>query len=254
MLNVLRGGAVAIFSLFLAAGVMGAVAFAQVAPITGTVASVSGTTLTVVASDSTSYTVDASGATVTKNGLSASVSDTAIGDTVSVEGTVIGTSITATSITDGAALIPLSSDATLSSMTVSVGTLSPAFDPTITSYTLTLPTYQIGLTPVTATANDPNATVTYQGTTGYFNHENITVTAQDGTQQVYTINFTYVVAVTNVTSASGSSAGGDVVLITGTDLSGATAVDFALPPRQFSLTMRRVSLRALPQEPQERST
>ena len=75
--------------------------------VSGTVASVSGNTLTVTSkmgpggSTSTTYTVDATNATVTKAGVSSSVSNITVGDTVMAQGTVSGTNVTATSIRDG---------------------------------------------------------------------------------------------------------------------------------------------------------
>jgi len=49
----------------------------------------------------TTYTVDATNATVTKNGVTSTVSAIAVGDMVTVQGTVSGTTVTATSIRDG---------------------------------------------------------------------------------------------------------------------------------------------------------
>ena len=75
--------------------------------INGTVASISGTTLTVTSKakpnggTAITYTVNASSATVTKNGVSSSVSSIAVGDTVRVKGTVSGTNVTAKTIMDG---------------------------------------------------------------------------------------------------------------------------------------------------------
>jgi hypothetical protein len=80
----------------------------QVPGVFGTVASVSGNTLTVTSkmgpgdsTTSTTYTVDATNATITKAGVSSSVSSIAVGDTVMVAGTVNGTSVVATTINDG---------------------------------------------------------------------------------------------------------------------------------------------------------
>ncbi len=75
--------------------------------IAGTVASVSGNTITVTSKGGwnstagTTYTVDATNATVSKDGVSSSVSSIATGDMVMVQGTVNGASVTATAIHDG---------------------------------------------------------------------------------------------------------------------------------------------------------
>lgn len=110
LLRLLTGGAI-LGSLF-----VGGIAFAQTSfpqnggmppGVVGTVSSISGTTLTVQSmafgqnTSATTYTVDASSATVTKNNISASLSDISVGDMVMVEGTVSGANIAATSIHDG---------------------------------------------------------------------------------------------------------------------------------------------------------
>jgi hypothetical protein len=68
---------------------------------------ISGNTLTVTSkgfgqnTTATTYTVDATNATVTKMGVSSSVSSIAVGDMVMVAGTVNGNSVVATTIRDG---------------------------------------------------------------------------------------------------------------------------------------------------------
>jgi len=94
-------------------------------------------------------------------------------------------------------------DATLSSFTISNGTLSPAFSASTTSYTDAIANITAGIT-VLLTTDDPNATVTANGTTitsGVRSPEipinvgsntlSIIVTAQNGvTSQAYTIIIT----------------------------------------------------------------
>jgi riboflavin synthase alpha subunit len=74
----------------------------------GSVTAISGSTLTVTAktrpnstATATVYTIDASNAKITKNNVSAAISDIAVGDTVMVQGTVSGTNVMATAIRDG---------------------------------------------------------------------------------------------------------------------------------------------------------
>ncbi|TSD67873.1 T9SS type B sorting domain-containing protein [Inquilinus sp. KBS0705] len=94
---------------------------------------------------------------------------------------------------------PQSSDATLSSLAVSTGELSPAFTPDGLEYTLAVSdtTSAIHITP---TANSPSAVITVNDTEVKSgeqsedipldfgdNYINITVTAQDGTPNTYTV-------------------------------------------------------------------
>lgn len=77
--------------------------------VVGTVTAISGNTITVVnkqdSEDGTvaskTYTVNATGAKIIKNGVTATVSNIAVGDSVKVQGTVNGTNVTATTIIDG---------------------------------------------------------------------------------------------------------------------------------------------------------
>ena len=83
-----------------------------------------------------------------------------------------------------------SDDATLSSLTVNVGELDPAFTPATTSYGLEVPFGTESVT-LTATANDPNASVSGDGAiTGLPVTATITVTAQAGNTQDYTVTIT----------------------------------------------------------------
>lgn len=70
----------------------------------GIVASLSGTTIVMTEESNengASYTIDASGATVTKDGVSAQLSDIKVGDKIFVQGNVSGTNVSATSISLG---------------------------------------------------------------------------------------------------------------------------------------------------------
>ena len=81
----------------------------------------------------------------------------------------------------------LSDDATLASLDVSAGTLDPAFDPEVTTYKLTLPEGSASVD-ITATPNDPNATVEGDGTIDAPGTANIIVTAQDASTREYIVN------------------------------------------------------------------
>ena len=83
-----------------------------------------------------------------------------------------------------------SSDSTLLSLTVSQGTLNPAFDPDVTSYGLHIANTITSVT-VTALPNNTNSSVTGAGDiTTLPATVTITVTAEDGSAMVYTINIT----------------------------------------------------------------
>ncbi len=87
-------------------------------------------------------------------------------------------------------ILELSSDANLSALEVSAGTLDPAFEPNVTSYSVELPSGTSSVT-VTATPNDPNATVMGDGEiTNIPGTNTITVTAEDGTEKEYNVSFT----------------------------------------------------------------
>ena len=80
-----------------------------------------------------------------------------------------------------------SSDATLSALSVNIGTLVPDFDEAITSYTLEVPEGTTSIT-ITATANHDSATVSGDGAfTTIPGTATVTVTAEDGTTNDYTI-------------------------------------------------------------------
>ena len=90
----------------------------------------------------------------------------------------------------------VSTDATLSVLSVDVGTLDPAFDPATTSYTLEVHADTTAIN-ITATVNDPNATVTGDGEFSTIpGTATVTVTAEDGTTtKDYTIAVSYIVGI-----------------------------------------------------------
>lgn len=81
-----------------------------------------------------------------------------------------------------------SSDATLKDLKVNGQTIS-GFAPTIHEYSYTLPASQSSWPQITAIPNDSKATYTIQQPTNPGNPAVITVTAEDGTQLVYKINY-----------------------------------------------------------------
>ncbi|NDV46606.1 hypothetical protein D0T49_06055, partial [Paludibacter sp. 221] len=86
----------------------------------------------------------------------------------------------------------LSSDATLSALTVSVGDLDPVFDAATDTYSVSVDNSVTSID-ITATATDAEAEVVGDGTKDLKVGENpfeITVTAEDGTTQTYTVTVT----------------------------------------------------------------
>ena len=83
----------------------------------------------------------------------------------------------------------ISSDATLSGITISAGALSPAFSPSVTQYAVQVGN-EITSIDLSATANNAAATVSGTGTQSLNVGDNvfdITVTAEDGSQLIYTV-------------------------------------------------------------------
>ena len=87
-------------------------------------------------------------------------------------------------------LVRLSNDATLSNLTVSEGALSPSFDPAATDYTVRVAN-DVTSIDVTGTANNTGANVAGNVANKLLslgsNVVNITVTAEDGTTNTYTV-------------------------------------------------------------------
>ena len=86
----------------------------------------------------------------------------------------------------------LSNDATLAALEVSEGTLTPAFSSDTTSYRLTV-SNSVASIDITAIANDAEAAVSGDGTKSLVVGENIvnvTVTAENGDEKIYTITVT----------------------------------------------------------------
>jgi len=85
-----------------------------------------------------------------------------------------------------------SSDANLKGLSISPGTLSPAFNPNVTNYTVTVAP-DVNTVAVTALCNHAKAKVTVAGTENLVVGKNTvtaTVTAENGTKKVYTIDVT----------------------------------------------------------------
>jgi hypothetical protein len=100
-------------------------------------------------------------------------------------------------------------DATLSNLETTVGIFNPAFDPGTTTYELRVPASTTSLT-LTATTNDPNASAEGDGeTTTIPGTVVITVTAQFGNTQDYTVNI--VLMSSDATLSELSSTVGDLV-------------------------------------------
>ena len=91
-------------------------------------------------------------------------------------------------VTLAAAPTPKSSDATLSDLKVNGQTIS-GFAPTTYEYSYTLPPSQSSWPQITATTNHSKATYTVQQPISIGNPAVITVTAEDGTQLIYRINY-----------------------------------------------------------------
>ncbi len=85
-----------------------------------------------------------------------------------------------------------SSDATLKGLSISPGTLYPVFDPSVTNYTVTVAP-SVNSVAVTALCNHAKAMVAVSGTDNLVvgkNTVSVTVTAENGTTKVYTIDVT----------------------------------------------------------------
>jgi hypothetical protein len=96
---------------------------------------------------------------------------------------------------DEASCVVIGSNANLSTLTVTSGTLTPAFSATTTSYTVTVPLAVTSLTVAGTAADAPYATVAVSPTQPMTlvegtNPATVTVTAEDGTQKIYTVTIT----------------------------------------------------------------
>jgi hypothetical protein len=130
----------------------------------------------------------------------------------------------------------LSSDHTLSGLTVSAGTLSPAFSPATAAYTLSVPE-TVTSTTVTPVLNSPAAEETVNGvplvpgaTSASIplkvgaNAISVLVTAEDNTQQTYTVSITvidtdppvFTFVPSDVTAVADSPTGGTVFYLSAT--------------------------------------
>ncbi|MBE7498473.1 MAG: cadherin-like beta sandwich domain-containing protein [Verrucomicrobiaceae bacterium] len=152
-----------------------------------------------------------------------------------------------TSYTSAGTFTTVTSNADLTSLALSAGSLAPAFASNTTSYSAAVPfgTPSITVTPVKAdsgasiqvringgsyaavTSGTASAALTLNPVT---NTLDILVTAQDTiTTKLYSVVITFLSpapTVTQVSPASGGTAGGTNVTITGTDFTGATSVTF----------------------------
>jgi hypothetical protein len=134
-----------------------------------------------------------------------------------------------------------SNDATLADLVVALGALSPAFVSTTTDYEASVAN-DVASTPVTPTLNDPNATYTITGSPGActpatspancalsvgVNVITVTVTAEDGSVQEYTITIVRAAPLTTIDRVwpgTGVAAGGMPVQIFGTGFVAALTV------------------------------
>ncbi|MFH2095980.1 MAG: cadherin-like beta sandwich domain-containing protein, partial [Bacteroidota bacterium] len=83
------------------------------------------------------------------------------------------------------------SDATLNSLSSDMGTLNPSFYPQTTDYSVTLPPGTTQIPVVSATTNDPQATMIITQPTVADGEASVEVTSQDGTNTMtYTIDYT----------------------------------------------------------------
>ena len=161
---------------------------------------ISSVTVTPVASQSSSV-ITVNGTPVTSGSASGPISLSVGSNTITISVTAPDTTTTQTyTITVTRANPILSGDNSLSALTVSSGSLSPAFNSSIYQYTDSVG-YAIGSVTITATANQANAQISIGGSTissgspsnpitlsvGQ-NTIGITVTAQNGVVQIYTVN------------------------------------------------------------------
>lgn len=149
------------------------------------------------------YTVELPGGTSNVPSVSASLSDYCASYTIQNATNLTGTQAqrtTTVTVTaeDGTTeneytiefILVSTPDATLSNLTTSIGTLTPAFDPETFDYSVNLPFGTVQIPTVSATPNDPNATVNITQPIAVDGEANIEVTSEDQTEtNTYTVNF-----------------------------------------------------------------
>ena len=150
-----------------------------------------------VPNDATSISIDAI-ATDSNASISGTGTKTLSGDstTISVvvtaeDGSKKSYNITVNKETSEPVNDPKSSDATLKSLEVTGYTLDPTFDKDTTSYAITVGS-DVSSIDIKALTNDENATTSIIGNTlsEGVNAVKVKVTAEDGTEKIYTINVT----------------------------------------------------------------
>src|SRR5574344_3039232 len=165
-------------------------------------------TLTVpnsVSSVDVTGTATSSSATASGTGTkSLSVGSNTATVTVTAEDGTTKETYTVTITREAGSSVTKSSDSSLKSLSVTGYTLSPAFNTSETSYSMSVGSSVTGIT-VSGIANDSKATVTVTGNNNLVAGNNVvkvTVTAEDGSQKIYTIN---------VTKASSNTSGSTTV-------------------------------------------
>jgi hypothetical protein len=118
---------------------------------------------------------------------------------------------------------PPANDATLSALTLSAGTLTPAFNPDIENYSASVANSVSSVT-ITATANDPDASITGDGIKAL----NVGVNTFTLTVEGGTTTQTYTVAITRAQS-TGSNNSGDGNDYTSSSSSGGTSTPATTP-------------------------
>ncbi|WP_378945955.1 cadherin-like beta sandwich domain-containing protein [Mesorhizobium sp. ANAO-SY3R2] len=225
-------------------------------PSNSTTAAGANTTFSVTASNATSYQWQVntgSGFIDISNGAPYSGATTATltitGATAGMNGylyRVVATGLVTPNATSNSAALTvnaaLSSDATLSNIWVGVGTLTPTFDKQTTEYSVSVPS-GTNVIWMNADTSDPDATYHAGGVGGRksgsswstslnFGDNTVTIIgkAADGvTTKTYTVTVTRAAAAPTLTSAapnSGNAAGGTTVTLSGSNLTGASAVRF----------------------------